>query len=82
MTEVWQGPTPRVRFREVSVKREVTGYCFTCMSPLSQMFLCDFTGLHACCMVWIPVFSASIPCCLEALHELSVCTVSTVKYEV
>ena len=24
MTEVWHGPTPRVRFREVSVKRELT----------------------------------------------------------
>ena len=24
MTEVWQGPTPRVRFREVSVMREWT----------------------------------------------------------
>ena len=24
MTEVQQGPTPRVRFREVSVKRELT----------------------------------------------------------
>ena len=37
MTEVRQGPTPRVRFREVSVKRDLTVYGFIfCFVSVSE----------------------------------------------
>ena len=55
MTEVRQGPTPRVRFNEVSVKRELTVHGYEDVLFLFSLSLSLSSSL-----------SASLPLCLSA----------------